>query len=134
MKLVSFDQVKLEDVNIEGALGTGIRWLISQKDNAPNFALRMFEVKPGGNTPFHKHAWEHEVFVLEGEGALVLQGETKPFKRYDSIYVDPEMMHQFRNEGDTTMKFLCIVPHQTPAEAPKKKAKNPFASGTANNC
>jgi quercetin dioxygenase-like cupin family protein len=135
MKVESFDKVKLEDVSVEGAVGTKIRWLISQKDNAPNFALRMFEVQPGGMTPFHTHAWEHEVFVLEGEGELVLAGEKKPFKRYDVIYVDPEIYHQFMNTGESVMKFLCIVPHE---DAPKKKKNestgNPFAAGTANNC
>ncbi|MEA1965323.1 MAG: hypothetical protein U9O41_09435 [Candidatus Aerophobetes bacterium] len=31
----------------------GIRWLISRKDGAENFAMRMIEVEPGGPTPFH---------------------------------------------------------------------------------
>lgn len=135
MKVESFDKVKLEEVNVEGAVGTKIRWLVSQKDGAPNFALRMFEVQPGGNTPFHAHDWEHEVFVLEGEGELVLAGEKKPFKRYDAMLVDPNIYHQFKNTGEAVLKFLCIVPHE---DAPKKKKNestgNPFAAGTANNC
>lgn len=134
MKLVSFDKVKLEDVNVEGAVGTKIRWLVSQKDNAPNFALRMFEVQPGGMTPFHQHPWEHEVFVLEGEGALVLAGEKKPFKRYDAMLVDPGVHHQFLNTGEAVLKFLCIVPHEQPTKIEEKPAGNPFAAGTANNC
>lgn len=134
MKLVSFDKVKLEDVNVEGAVGTKMRWLISAKDNAPNFALRMFEIEPGGNTPFHQHPWEHEAFVLEGEGALVLAGEQKPFKKYDSMLVDPNIHHQFKNTGDTVLKFLCIVPNEQPAQGSGKKNTNPFAAGTANNC
>ncbi len=134
MKLVSFDQVELEDVNVEGAKGAHIRWLISQKDNAPNFALRMFEIEVGGQTPFHKHPWEHEVFVLEGNGALVTDLGEKEFKRYDVIYVDPSTNHQFKNIGETTMKFLCIIPHEPNKVENKKKAVNPFASGQANNC
>ena len=134
MKLVSYDQVELEDVLVEGAKSTGIRWLISQKDNAPNFALRMFEVKEGGMTPFHQHPWEHEVFVLEGQGALITDEGEKPFKRYDVIYIDPNKNHQFKNMGETTMKFLCIVPHENKNKVEKKKTVNPFASGQANNC
>jgi len=131
MKVISYQDVPLEDVNVEGASLAQIRWLISQKDNAPNFALRLFEVGVGGHTPYHSHDFEHEVFVLEGEGIFVVEGEDKPFKAWDVIYVDPNIEHQFKNTGTQILKFLCIIPHDKPKV---KKAINPFASGTANNC
>jgi len=133
MKVTEYTKIPLEEVSVEGAKATQIRWLISQKDKAPNFALRMFEVQPGGFTPYHSHVWEHEVFILEGTGEFVTENGEIPFKPWDVIYADPEMKHQFRNTGDTVMKFLCIVPHQD-ATPKKKKAVNPFAAGTANNC
>ena len=61
--------VKAEDVG-EGAKGVKIRWLIGEQDGAPNFAMRHFEVAPGGHTPHHSHDWEHEVFVLSGRGKV----------------------------------------------------------------
>lgn len=131
MKIAHFDQVKLEPVNAEGAIGTQIRWLIAQQDGAPNFAMRMFEVEPEGQTPYHEHAWEHEVYVLEGEGVLQTERGDLPFKANDVIYVDPGMSHAFRNVGSGLMKFLCIIPHENPL--PRKSA-NPFAEETANNC
>jgi quercetin dioxygenase-like cupin family protein len=140
MKLAHFSQVELQPVNIEGAAGASIRWLIAQKDGAPNFALRMFEVEPGGHTPYHKHAWEHEVYCLEGEGTLIFEGNEYPFKANDTIYIDPEKMHQFKNAGNSKMKFLCIIPHESKytqeekKEPEKKKPVNPFAAGKANNC
>ncbi|MDD3051233.1 MAG: cupin domain-containing protein [Candidatus Cloacimonetes bacterium] len=132
MKVTSYENVTLENVAIEGAVNTKIRWLISQKDGAPNFALRMFEVEEGGNTPFHSHDYEHEVFVLQGEGVFVFEDKEHPFKKWDVIYVDPGKEHQFRNTGKEKMVFLCIIPHQ-PAQRVKKNI-NPFASGTVNNC
>lgn len=135
MKLVHYDEVELEDVDIEGAKDTKIRWLISQKDNAPNFAMRMFEVQPGGYTPYHKHDWEHESFILEGEGALVTEEGEKPFKAWDVLYIEPNMMHRFKNTGKTLMRFLCIIPHQSNYKKLKEEEPlNPFASGVANNC
>jgi quercetin dioxygenase-like cupin family protein len=140
MKLAHYSQVELQPVNIEGAVGTSIRWLIAQKDGAPNFALRMFEVEPGGHTPYHKHAWEHEVYCLEGEGTLVFEGNEYPFKAHDTMFIDPEKMHQFKNAGKGKMKFLCIIPHENnyaqeeKKEPEKKKPVNPFAAGKANNC
>jgi len=135
MKIAKYDEVTLEDVSVEGSAATKIRWLISQKDGAPNFALRMFEVEPGGHTPYHKHAWEHEVFVLEGNGTFITEEGETPFSTWDVIYVDPDKMHQFKNSGDTLMRFLCIIPHENKIAKPvAKKSMNPFAAGVANNC
>ena len=79
----------------------------------------------------HFHDFEHEVFILAGEGIFVVEGQEKQIKAWDVVYVDPNIEHQFRNTGSETLKFLCIIPHDKPKT---KKAINPFASGTANNC
>ncbi len=136
MKVTHFDKIELENVDIEGAKNTKIRWLIAQKDGAPNFAMRMFEVQPGGYTPYHQHDWEHEVFVLEGEGALVTEEKEIPFKAWDVIYIDPNMWHRFKNTGDTIMRFLCVIPHEPNYKKLREEEENlnPFAGGVANNC
>jgi len=131
MKVQHFDNVELEDVDVEGAKGAKIRWLISQQDGAPNFAMRMFEVAPGGHTPYHQHDWEHELYCLSGKGALITERGDIPFAEHDIMYVDPGMMHAFKNVGDDTLKFLCLIPHEKPIV---KKALNPFADEEANNC
>lgn len=134
MKLKHYTDITLEDVNVEGAKGTKIRWLISKDDKAPNFAMRMFEVQPGGFTPYHSHPWEHEVFVVEGEGAFITETDEIPFKAGDAIFADPDMKHQFKNTGSTLMRFLCLIPHESPAKKPEVKVVNPFGTGKANNC
>ena len=136
MKIVHYTDVKLEDVTMEGAKGAKIRWLISEKDGAPNFATRLFEVEPAGHTPFHTHNWEHENFVVEGEGVLVTEDGEKPFSKGDVIYVPPNFKHSYKNTGSRTLKFLCIIPHRKYEQKKKseKKVVNPFASGVANNC
>jgi len=132
MKPKHYTEVKLEEVTIEGARKASIRWLISQKDGAPNFAMRLFELEPGGFTPYHTHEWEHENFVVEGEGALVTEEGEFPFKPGDVIYVEPFQKHNYKNTGNSVLKFLCLIPHEKPAV--KKKVVNPFAGGVANNC
>ena len=102
--------VPAEAVADSGAKATFIRWLISKREGAPNFAMRLFEVEPGGYTPFHDHPWEHEVFVLEGKGKLVLENEEIPFEKEYFIFVPPGEKHQFKNTGDSTLRFLCIIP------------------------
>ena len=133
MKVKHYSDILLEEVTMEGSRKAKIRWLISEKDKAPNFAMRLFELEPGGFTPYHSHSWEHENFIVEGTGALVTEDGELPFKSGDVIFVDPFMKHNYKNTGDTTLKFLCLIPHKKPAKQVKKNV-NPFASGKANNC
>ena len=111
MKVSSYEAIPSKPVEMEGADGCTVRWLIDEKDGAPNFAMRRFEVSPGGHTPRHSHPYEHEVFVLEGKG-VVVEGETEhPLQSGDAVLVKPDEIHQFRNTGDTPLKFLCMVPN-----------------------
>jgi quercetin dioxygenase-like cupin family protein len=114
MKVAHFSQTPAEKVHMEGAEGVCVRWLISDRDGAPNFAMRYFEIEPGGYTPRHSHPYEHEVFILEGEG-VVLEGDIERRLRPGvAVYVAPNELHQFRNTGATVLRMLCLVPHQRP--------------------
>jgi quercetin dioxygenase-like cupin family protein len=110
MKVTNFQKVDTQEVDEPGAKGVTIRWLISGDDGAPNFAMRLFEIKPQGNTPFHKHKWEHEVFILEGKGSLVTDQEDLPLNKGDAVLVPGEENHQFKNDSPDKLVFLCLVP------------------------
>jgi len=76
---------------------SGIKFFpaITAKDGAPGFAMRLFEIDPGGNTPEHSHSWEHEVFIIGGNG-FVLEGNRKiPVEKEDFILVPQDELHQF---------------------------------------
>ena len=110
MKVFDYKEVTEEVAEMHGAKGVTVRWLIAKKDGAPNFAMRIFEAAPGGHTPLHIHDWEHEVFILEGEG-LVADGEKETrIKSGSVIYVAPNEKHQFKNTGSGVFKFICIIP------------------------
>ena len=110
MKVVHSLEVPAAPMSEDGAANITIRWLISKPDGAPNFAMRLFELAPGGYTPKHTHAWEHEVFVLAGEGELTTAEGPKHFLAGDAVFVAPEELHQFRNTGAGTMRMLCLIP------------------------
>ena len=130
MKHKHYTEIPLEEVNIEGAKGAKIRWLVGEKDGAPNFAMRMFEIAPEGHTPYHTHAFEHLVWVVEGLGKLVTEQGDSQMNPGDAIYVEPNLFHNFVNMSDKPLKFLCSIPHEQ-----KKVVKpNPFAKGKADNC
>lgn len=112
MKVVDYHEVSLEEMNMEEAKNVKVRWLISDKDNAKNFAMRLFELETGGFTPYHSHDWEHEVFVLEGEGEVKIEEKTYPIKKNSVVFVDPGLKHGFRNTGEQMIKFLCLIPYK----------------------
>ena len=117
MKVNHYQAVEEKPVDMEGAQGCTVRWLVSEADGAPNFAMRQFEVAPGGFTPRHGHPYEHEVFVLEGEG-IVFEGDVQhALKAGDVVFVQPNEIHQFRNTGQSPMKFLCLVPNSAHGQA-----------------
>lgn len=110
MKVQNYQEIDESTVTMEGTKDAKMRLLISEADGARNFAMRMFTVEPGGHTPFHFHNYEHEVFVLEGEGALRGEQKERPFAAGDVIFVEPNEKHQFRNKGDKPLRFLCLIP------------------------
>lgn len=112
MKHVHYSMVELEQPAEQGIKDVNIRWLISEKDGAKNFAMRLFEVRPGGYSPLHQHEWEHEVFILEGTGTMRDKQNEISFKPGDIFFIKPMEWHQFVNTGPTLLKFLCLVPYK----------------------
>jgi quercetin dioxygenase-like cupin family protein len=112
MKHVHHTEVKLETPNEAGIKDVRVRWLISEKDGAENFAMRLFEIQPDGYTPLHQHDWEHEVFVLEGEGVTKDKTHEEPFKQGDIFFVPPMEWHQFVNTGKQMLKIICLIPYK----------------------
>ena len=74
MKIEHHTQIKSQAVDMEGASGCHVRWLVGENVRAPNFAMRQFEIEPGGHTSKHFHPYEHEVYMFEGKGE-VLEGD-----------------------------------------------------------
>jgi len=110
MKHVHHLEVELEEPKEKGIKDIKVRWLISKKDGAENFAMRLFEVLPGGYSPLHQHDWEHEVFILEGKGITRDKTHEESFKKGDVFFVPSMEWHQFVNTGTETLKFLCLIP------------------------
>ncbi len=109
MKVFHYTDVEAKEAD-DGAKKLKVRWVINKDMGAPNFAMRVFEMEPGGSSPFHVHDWEHEVFILEGEGAVVSKDGERKFKPGDVIFVAPNEKHQFKNNGKKLVRFICVVP------------------------
>jgi quercetin dioxygenase-like cupin family protein len=109
-KVIHYTDVPAQVVGPE-APGATIRWVIDEPhDGAPNYALRMIEVAPGGHTPDHTHPYEHENFVVEGKGRVRFGDEWHEVGPGSVIFVPAGMRHCYANAGDTPLRFLCGIP------------------------
>jgi quercetin dioxygenase-like cupin family protein len=92
--------------------GITIRWAIGKPEGAPNFALRVIEFAPGAVFARHQHPYEHEIFVLEGQGVVEGPDGKIAMQPGVAIYVPPDEPHGYRNTGKEALRFICVVPHQ----------------------
>jgi quercetin dioxygenase-like cupin family protein len=120
MRVVKTTAVEPTPINSYGMPGVTLREVFTAATGAPTFALRHFEIAPGCAAHSHFHPWEHEVYILEGEGEIFGEDGTVPFHAGDCCYTAPNELHQFRNTGATTLRFLCVIPNQ-PSAAPSEK-------------
>jgi len=108
MKVKNYREIRAEPVVEEP--GMTVRWLVSDLEEQPKFAMRLYELQPGAATISHVHDWEHQVFVLSGQGNVVGEGYECLLREGDVVYVPPLERHQFFNVGDEVLRFLMAFP------------------------
>ena len=96
MKHIHYLDEEAIEMTEEGAHGIKMRWVIAEKDGAPNFYMRIVSFEPGGASPDHSHPWEHENYVISGTGTLEVNGKTVNLKPGDVTFVPPNDHHCFR--------------------------------------
>lgn len=111
MIIKNIQQEAATPVTMDGAKDVTVRVLIGPKDKAPTFAMRLFELGPGGHTPYHTHNFEHEVIILNGDIAAVTPQGPKPLNKGDVLLVAANEEHQFKNQSaKDKAQFICLVP------------------------
>ena len=102
-----------QDVETKAEIeGVTMRVVIGPDDGAPFFNMRVFEVQPGHSSPHHSHWWEHEVFVLSGEGVVKTDQGHAPISHGTTVFVLGGEMHQFQNTGNDVLRFICLIPQE----------------------
>ncbi len=110
MYVEKIENVKKEEVKMEGIKNVWIQWLISKEEGAENYAMRLFTVGKDGVIPRHQHPWEHEIFILQGKGIIGAGEEEKEVEEGSFAYIPPNVPHWYRNTGEEDWKFICIIP------------------------
>lgn len=112
MKINNNEEIQAGVVEMEGAKDVRMKMLIGPGDASENIFMRHFYVSPGGNTPYHKHNYEHVIKIENNRGIVVDEnGVEHELKKGQSLYVKPNEMHQFRNPFNEDFEFICIIPN-----------------------
>ncbi|MCK4354283.1 MAG: cupin domain-containing protein [Dehalococcoidia bacterium] len=125
MEIQNYRQVRGK----EEVPGVVMRVVAGPDEGAPNFAMRVFEIKPQSSTPYHSHNWEHEVFVLSGRGIVRSTEGERELSVGDAILVTPNEYHCFANTGDDLLRLICVVPlidGRLPSTPQRDKQDNPW--------
>ncbi|MGE5245683.1 MAG: cupin domain-containing protein [Betaproteobacteria bacterium] len=91
-----------------GRAGVAMREMITAREGAPTFAMRIFDIEAGASTPYHQHAWEHEVFIVSGRGHVGSEQGDRPFAAGDTVFIPGHELHCF--VAETTVQFVCVIP------------------------
>lgn len=109
MLLRSFREVSWCEKDGDESRGFRVRSLFSQEQGARKLALRLFELSPGGELPYHAYVWEQELFVLDGTGTVRSPEEELAIAPGDAILIQAGEPHQL-TAGDDGMRLLCATP------------------------
>ena len=114
MKINNIDKVKKVKMNMEGASGAFKQITISKADGTPAYSFRVFTIEPGGHTPYHRHGFEHLNYIIEGDGAVVMEDKAeRPVGKGDFVLIMPDEMHQYKNKStDKPFVLICAVPKE----------------------
>lgn len=99
-------------INHPDANNAFMKVLVSEKEGWNDHVMRVVEVEENGFTPKHSHPWPHINYIIEGQGHLMMNGVDYPVKAGSYAFVPNDTLHQFKNIGNQTFKFICIVPKE----------------------
>lgn len=75
---------------------------------AKNYSLLVSEMAPNCVHSRETHDVEHGFFILSGHGVISINEEDYEVNPDMAIYVPARTVHQMKNTGTTTLKFIVI--------------------------
>ncbi len=93
--------------------------------------VRYFEVAPGGHSSLERHEHVHVVFIVRGEGDVLVGSEVQRISEKDVVTIPGNTWHQFQADRGSALGFLCLVnverdrPHMPTAEDLESLRRDP---------
>jgi mannose-6-phosphate isomerase-like protein (cupin superfamily) len=106
--------VALDDVDADAATAGRMFRLLAPCPSATQFVGYI----PSGRAPDHYHRYDEVVYVLQGTGAVHIDGESAPLRPGSCIHLPARLVHALENDGPGYMQVLGVFrPAGSPAEA-----------------
>jgi len=106
---------EVDEQPIDDRLGIGIQFLMNAKaqDDNQMFDQGIIHVEPGESVTRHVHRYSGETFYgMEGEGEIVVNGETVPCHADDHlVFIPPGVPHYPHNPEGADGKFRAMFIH-----------------------
>lgn len=93
-------------------------------ETGENTQVVIMSIPPGGEIGSEVHPDNDQVlFLVDGEGTVILNGEESTFKKGDLVLVKAGTEHNFITEGDEPMKIITTYspPHHAHGTVHKTK-------------
>ena len=104
-------------VPAEATAGREFRLLATPEVGCPTVTQFVGYI-PVGRAPDHFHRYDEVVYVLAGEGAVHIGGESAPVRAGSSVHLPSGLVHCIENTGPGEMQVLGVFrPAGSPAEA-----------------
>jgi mannose-6-phosphate isomerase-like protein (cupin superfamily) len=92
--------------------------LLAHPENGCASVTQFVGYIPTGRAPEHFHRYDEVVYVLAGEGAFHVNGESAPLRAGSCFHLPAELVHCVENHGPGEMRVLGVFrPAGSPAEA-----------------
>jgi mannose-6-phosphate isomerase-like protein (cupin superfamily) len=92
--------------------------LLAHPENGCESVTQFRGYIPPGRAPDHYHRYDEVVYVLSGEGAFHVDGESAPLQAGSCIHLPAHLIHCLENHGPGEMQVLGVFrPAGSPAEA-----------------
>jgi quercetin dioxygenase-like cupin family protein len=80
---------------------------LAKQLEATALGARLWRLKPGQASTRHRHASQHELYVvLEGTGRIRVAGDVLTLEPLSSLYVEPDTVRQVFNDTDADALWL----------------------------
>jgi len=107
----SWQGIKVEKYKLAGRGWSDIvrRTLIGSHGETSRFHLRYFEIASGGYSSLEVHKHEHVIIGIRGRGVCTAGNKSYKIGFLDTVYIQPDALHQLKNPFNKPFGFFCIV-------------------------
>ena len=82
--------------------------LITPKTHGTKYSFNVMRLQPGGVVALQDHPEEHCIFVLSGEGRVLLNEDWFSISQGGFTYIPAGMVHSFENHSSATVDILIL--------------------------